>query len=67
MHRFFLPCLNTCYKYDQNSMISSTMRTSSSADLFEQINAADFDHDQLDHEQIAEFFASIRSGSFKDL
>ena len=43
------------------------MRTSSSADLFKQLDAADSDHDQLDHEQIAEFFASIRSGSLQGL
>ena len=41
------------------------MSTSSSADyLFEQLDA-DSDHDQLDHEQITEFFAPIRSGSLQ--
>jgi len=43
------------------------MRTSSSADLFEQLDAADSDHDQLDHEQIAEFFASSGVVRCKDL
>ena len=45
------------FKHDQHSMISGTMSTSSSADLFEQLDA-DSDHDQLDHEHITKIFAS---------